>query len=92
MYGSVTNMTHLTKYVCIEGPVHVTSEERAEIKKWDQILRKEGLGMSRGRNGGKVTYVGTLTDLAKIADESGAASCSKCFGYHTETGDCSYGS
>lgn len=36
---------------------HVTSEEKAEILKWDQILRKEGLGMSRGRMGGKLTYV-----------------------------------
>jgi len=47
----------------------------AEIKKWDLILRKEGLGMSRGRMGGKLSYVPPrkLEQIAEVrnnADES----------------------
>jgi hypothetical protein len=44
------------------------AEEIALQKKWDEILRKEGLGMSRGRLGGKLTYVGTPMDLADLSD------------------------
>lgn len=43
----------------------MTSEEKALLKKWDLILRKEGLGMSRGRMGGRLSYV-TPATLEKI--------------------------
>ena len=46
----------LTWYAYMRA-TRVTSEEKAEILKWNEILRKEGLGMSRGRMGGKLTYV-----------------------------------
>lgn len=48
----------------------MTSEEKDEIKKWDLILRKEGLGMSRGRMGGKLSYVTPhkLEEIIKKAD------------------------
>ena len=45
----------------------MTSDEKAEIKKWDSILRKEGLGMSRGRMGGKLSYV-TPHQIEKLAE------------------------
>lgn len=58
----------------------MTSEEKAEILKWNEILRKEGLGMSRGRHWRKLTYVtpdklqkiGDAVEAAKKIDESGA--------------------
>jgi len=53
--------------ICMYRGIHVTSEEKDEIKKWDLILRKEGLGMSRGRMGGKLSYV-TPRKLQKIAE------------------------
>ena len=55
--------------VCMGRGIHVTSEEMAEIKKWDEILRKEGLGMSRGRMGGKLSYV-PPRKLEQIASKS----------------------
>ena len=56
----------LTWYACI-GATHVTSDEKALLKEWDQILRKEGLGMSRGRMGGKLSYV-TPRQIEKMAE------------------------
>lgn len=57
----------------------LSEDEKAEIQKWDEILRKEGLGMSRGRHWRKLTYVGgakeldqfVKTDVVDIVGEDG---------------------
>ena len=48
--------------------------------KWDEILRREGLGMSRGRR---------VLKVARTLREDDVATCSNCQGYHTLEGDCS---
>ena len=38
-------------------------------EKWEAILKRQGLGMDRGRMGGRLQYMGSSADLAAIADE-----------------------
>jgi hypothetical protein len=59
--------------------------EQEEIEYWNRLLAKEGLTVDRGR-----FPTGKRASLKTAESEGKLSVCTKCFGVHTEEGDCSY--
>lgn len=67
--------------------------DKEEQEYWDRLLASEGLTVDRGRfpTGKRVSLTGPVFSRETTRELTEKLTvCSKCFGAHTEMGDCSY--